>query len=79
MAPVADIFGTRTAAIAAAADPIADAVWTAPAVPDVEDSIAEPAPLVVRPVGVPPIETPPIVIAPLVVGRPTTAPPGPPK
>ena len=33
MAPVADIFGTRTAAIAAAADPIADAVWTAPLLP----------------------------------------------
>ena len=80
MAPVADIFGTRTAAIAAAADPIADAVWTAPTAPDVEDTIAEPAPLVVRPVGVPPIETPPIVIAPLdmitplVGGRPPTAP-----
>ncbi len=74
MAPVADIFGTRTAAIAAAADPIADAVWTAPTAPDVEGSIAEPAPLVVRP-----IETPPIVIAPLVVGRPPTAPPGPPR
>ena len=85
MAPVADIFGTRTAAIAAAADPTADEVWTAPTTPDVEDSIAEPAPLVVRPVGVPPIETPPIVIAPLdmitplVGGRPPTAPPGPPK
>ena len=79
MPRVADIFGTRTTAIAAAADPTADAVWTAPAAPDVEDRIAAPAPLVVSPVGVPPIATPPIVIAPLVVGRPPTAPPGPPK
>jgi hypothetical protein len=85
MAPVADIFGARTAAITAAADPIADAVWTAPAAPDVEDSIGAPAPLVVHPVGVPPIETPPIVIAPLVMvtplvgGRPAAAPPAPPK
>ena len=79
MPRVADIFGTRTTAIAAAADPTADAVWTAPAAPDVEDSLAAPAPLVVSPVGVPPIATPPIVIAPLVVGRPPTAPPGPPK
>jgi hypothetical protein len=79
MPRVADIFGTRTTAIAAAADPTADAVWAAPAAPDVEDSIAAPAPLVVSPVGVPPITTPPIVIAPLAVGRPPTAPPGPPK
>jgi hypothetical protein len=74
MPQVADIFGTRTTAIAAAADPTADAVWTAPAAPDVEDSLAAPAPLVV-----PPIAMPPIVIPPLVVGRPPTAPPGPPK
>lgn len=74
MPPVADIFGTRTAAVAAAADPTADAVWTATAAPDVEDRIEAPAPLVV-----PPIAMPPIVIPPLVVGRPPTAPPGPPR
>jgi hypothetical protein len=79
MPRVADIFGTRTTAIAAAADPTGDAVWTTPTAPDVEDNIAAPAPLVVSPVAVPPIATPAIVIAPIVVGRPPTAPPGPPK
>jgi hypothetical protein len=74
MAPVADIFGTRETSIAAASDPTADAVWTDPAAAHVDDSVAAPAPLVVRPVGVPPIDTPPIVIAPLAVGR-----PGPPR
>jgi hypothetical protein len=74
MPPVADIFGTRTAAVAATADPTADAVWTAPAAPDVDNRIETPAPLVV-----PPIAMPPIVIPPLVVGRPPTAPPGPPR
>ncbi len=76
---VADIFGTRTTAIAAAADPTGDAVWTTPPAPDVDNDIAAPAPLVVSPVGVPPIALPPIVIAPIVVGRPPTAPPGPPR
>lgn len=79
MPPVADIFGARTDAIAAAADPTGDAVWTTPTTPDVEDTIAAAAPLVVSPVGVTPIATPPIVIAPIVVGRPPTAPPGPPR
>ena len=65
MAPVADIFGTPGTSIAAASDPTADAVWTAPAAPNLEDIVAAPAPLVVRP-----LETPPIVIPPLVVGRP---------
>ena len=79
MPRVADIFGTRTTAIAAAADPTGDAVWTTPTAPDVEDNIPAPAPLVVSPVAVPPIALPPLVIAPIVVGRPPTAPPGPPK
>jgi hypothetical protein len=79
MAPVADIFGTRETSIAAASDPTADAVWTAPAAAGIDDSVAAPAPLVVRPVGVPPIDTPPIVIAPLAVGRPPAAPSGPPR
>ena len=70
MAPVADIFGTPATSIAAASDPTADAVWTGPTAPDLDDIMAAPVPLIVRPVGVPPIETPPIVIAPLVVGRP---------
>jgi hypothetical protein len=79
MPRVADIFGTRTTAIAAAADPTADAVWTTPPAPDVDNDIAAPAPLVVSPVGVPPIALPPLVIAPIVVGRPPTVPPGPPR
>ena len=79
MPPVADIFGARTDAIAAAADPTGDAVWTTPTTSDVEDNIAAPAPLVVSPVGVTPIATPPIVIVPIAVGRPPTAPPGQPR
>jgi hypothetical protein len=76
MARVDDIFGTRTTAIAAAADPTADAIWTGPADSDVGGAAA-PAPIVVDPVGVAPIETAPIVIAPLFVGRPVNAPGGP--
>ena len=77
MPPVDDIFGTRTTAVVAAADPTADAIWTTTPAPDVEHNIAAPAPLVVSPVGVPPIATPPILIEPLVVGRPANGPPGP--
>jgi len=76
MARVDDIFGTRTTAIAAAADPTADAIWTGPADSDVGGAAA-PAPIVVDPVGVAPIETAPIVIAPLFVGRPVSAPDAP--
>jgi hypothetical protein len=79
MAPVADIFGTPANSVVATSDPAADAVWTAPAVPSLDEIIAAPLPLIVRPVGVPPIETLPIVIAPLGVGRPATVPPGLPR
>jgi hypothetical protein len=77
MARVDDIFGTRTTAIAAAADPTADAIWTGPA-DSAGGAAAAPAAIVVDPVGVAPIETAPIVIAPLFVGRPVNA-PGAPK
>jgi hypothetical protein len=79
MAPVADIFGTPADSVVATSEPTADAVWTAPAVPSLDDIIAAPLPLIVRPVGVPPIETLPIFIAPLGVGRPATVPPGLPR
>jgi hypothetical protein len=69
MPRVEDIFGARTSAVTAAADPTADAVWTAPPPAGVESSSAGPAPLVLPPISLIPIETHPIVIVPLLSGR----------
>lgn len=79
MPQVADIFGTRTGAVAAAADPTADAVWTIPPPAGVENSVAALAPIAVRPLDLIPIETHPIVIAPLLAGRLPDGPSSPPK
>ena len=68
MPRVADVFGTRTSAVAATADPTTDAVWTTPPAAGVDNNIAA-MPVVVRPLDLIPIETHPIVIAPLLAGR----------
>lgn len=77
--PVTDIFGTRTGEVAATADPAANAVWTAPPAPGLQDSIGTLAPLVVRPLDLIPLETRPILIAPLLAGRLPNGPSSPPK
>jgi hypothetical protein len=75
MAPVDDIFGERTNAVAAA-DATGEAIWTSRGAPD-DAMIGGPAPIVVDPVGIAPIETAPIVVAPLGAERPAPAPGGP--
>jgi hypothetical protein len=72
MPRVANVFGTETSRVSAAADAGSDAVWTGDS-GDPKGALSNPvAPLVVAPLMPPAIETPPIVIPPLVI-------PGPPK
>ena len=72
MPRVANVFGTGTSRVSAAADAGSDAVWTGDS-GDPKGALPNPvAPLVVAPLMPPAIETPPIVIPPLVI-------PGPPK
>ena len=75
---VADIFGTRTTAIAAAADPDRRRGLDCSARARCRQQHRRTGAARRQPV-VPADRTPPIVIAPIVVGRPPTAPPGPPR
>jgi hypothetical protein len=65
MPRIANVFGTRTAVVSAAADSGVEAVW--PGAENPSDSIA---PLVITPLIPAPIETPAIVIPPLVIAPP---------
>ena len=65
MPRIANIFGTRTASVSAAADSGVEAVW-----PEPDNPSTSVAPLVITPLTPAPIETPEIIIPPLVIAPP---------
>ena len=65
MPHIANVFGTRTASVSAAAENGIEAVWPGPDSPS-----SSVAPLVITPLAPEPIETPEIIIPPLVIAPP---------
>jgi hypothetical protein len=65
MPRIANVFGTRTASVSAAAESGVEGVWS-----DADNPSSSVAPLVIAPLIPVPIETPAIVIPPLVIAAP---------